>query len=289
MNWVSGIIAVGPDDVAAAAAAGVTRLPPDCEHAQRVRDRRRAARTWTSWPPRSGNRFTCSRASRSHCGAGRWFSYPTANCTRLPVAPPSGITIYSGAWGKSYKPSETQCAESIAAGLVGPIDVPRVIETAYRDGVRAFVEVGPGNSCARMIAAILGTPALRPRRPCSAPGRGFANPAIGRAPRGRAPAGRSRRALRHRNEMRRPPRTGPRTAKQVVIPVGLQPVVREVPRKVPAREARIREAPAKASAAPALPVVEVKEVVPDVVVRECAAPLAPAVGPLIESARACKR
>src|SRR6185312_9813059 len=51
---------------------------------------------------------------------------------------------------------EKLCAESITAGLVGSIDVPRVIEAAYRDGVRAFVEVGPGNSCSRMISAILG-------------------------------------------------------------------------------------------------------------------------------------
>ncbi len=31
-----------------------------------------------------------------------------------------------------------------------------MVEAAYRDGVRAFVEVGPGNSCTRMIDAILG-------------------------------------------------------------------------------------------------------------------------------------
>jgi 3-hydroxymyristoyl/3-hydroxydecanoyl-(acyl carrier protein) dehydratase len=72
------------------------------------------------------------------------------------VTPPAGVTVYSGAWGKSYKPDSPTCADSITAGLVGPIDVPRLIETAYRDGARVFLEVGPGNSCARAIGAILG-------------------------------------------------------------------------------------------------------------------------------------
>ena len=40
--------------------------------------------------------------------------------------------------------------------MLNTIDVPAVIEAAYRDGVRVFLEVGPGNSCTRMIDAILG-------------------------------------------------------------------------------------------------------------------------------------
>ena len=92
----------------------------------------------------------------AHCDVGRPVEVPYRELHTLPVTLPKNVTIYSGAWGKSYKPTEKLCAESITAGLVGPIDVPRVIETAYRDGVRAFIEVGPGNSCSRMISAILG-------------------------------------------------------------------------------------------------------------------------------------
>ena len=55
------------------------------------------------------------------------------------------MTIYSGAWGKSYTPTDRNCADSITAGLLNTIDVPAVIEAAYRDGVRVFVEVGPGH------------------------------------------------------------------------------------------------------------------------------------------------
>src|SRR5437763_16479224 len=75
----------------------------------------------------------------------------------LPVTPPKGVTIYSGAWGRSYPVSEKTAADSITHGLLHTIDVPVVVEAAYRAGVRVFVEVGPGNSCTRMIDAILGT------------------------------------------------------------------------------------------------------------------------------------
>ncbi len=44
-----------------------------------------------------------------------------------------------------------------------------MIEAAYRDGVRLFVEMGPGASCTRMIAAILGDRPHRARSVC-APG-----------------------------------------------------------------------------------------------------------------------
>ncbi|MFM8275247.1 MAG: beta-ketoacyl synthase N-terminal-like domain-containing protein [Gemmata sp.] len=91
----------------------------------------------------------------AHCDAGRPVSGPYRELHKLPVAP-RPLTVYSGAWGRSYTPDELACADSITAGLVGVIDVPRVIDAAYRDGVRAFIEVGPGNSCTRLIDAILG-------------------------------------------------------------------------------------------------------------------------------------
>ena len=35
------------------------------------------------------------------------------------------------------------------------VDYTKVIEQAYADGVRIFLEMGPGNSCSRMIGNIL--------------------------------------------------------------------------------------------------------------------------------------
>ena len=110
-----------------------------------------------SWPWPLGKPVTLlTGVTIAHCEAGRPVEVPYRELHTLPVTPPKGLTVYSGAWGKSYKPSEKLCAESITAGLLATIDVPRVIESAYRDGVRVFLDVGPGNSCVRMIDAILG-------------------------------------------------------------------------------------------------------------------------------------
>ncbi|HZV03656.1 MAG TPA: hypothetical protein VE999_01070, partial [Gemmataceae bacterium] len=48
------------------------------------------------------------------------------------------------------------------------VDFPAVIESAYRDGVRIFLEMGPGASCTRMIDAVLGDRPHRARSACTA-------------------------------------------------------------------------------------------------------------------------
>ena len=69
---------------------------------------------------------------------------------------PEGITFYSGVWGRSYAVDRRSAAEAIAAQASGMIDFPALIERAYEDGVRVFLEVGPGSSCTRLIGQILG-------------------------------------------------------------------------------------------------------------------------------------
>ncbi|TXI83637.1 MAG: type I polyketide synthase, partial [Cupriavidus sp.] len=66
------------------------------------------------------------------------------------------IDFYSAAWGQKYPLSRESAAEAIVAQAVDTIDFPRVIEQAYADGVRLFVEIGPGSSCTKMIDEILG-------------------------------------------------------------------------------------------------------------------------------------
>lgn len=75
---------------------------------------------------------------------------------RLPTTPLTGTRYYSGAWAKPYEPGETSCADSILANAVHGFDFTTVIERAYADGVRVFLEMGPQGSCARMIGKILG-------------------------------------------------------------------------------------------------------------------------------------
>ncbi len=66
------------------------------------------------------------------------------------------IDFYSAAWGHKYALSRESAAEAIVAQAVDTIDFPRVIEQTYADGVRTFIEIGPGSSCTKMIDEILG-------------------------------------------------------------------------------------------------------------------------------------
>lgn len=72
------------------------------------------------------------------------------------TTPPAGIRFYSTAWGKAYPVNRENAADSILAQVLTTLDFPRVINNAYADGVRLFLEIGPGASCTRMIASILG-------------------------------------------------------------------------------------------------------------------------------------
>ncbi|NKF15251.1 hypothetical protein, partial [Rhizobium phaseoli] len=67
------------------------------------------------------------------------------------------IDFYSTAWGHAYTLSPDAAADAIVAQATDTIDFPKVIEQAYADGIRLFVEIGPGSSCTRMIDEILGT------------------------------------------------------------------------------------------------------------------------------------
>ncbi|MTI85599.1 MAG: type I polyketide synthase [Firmicutes bacterium] len=74
----------------------------------------------------------------------------------LPVTPPPDIDFYSPAWGNKYTVTTESAADSILAQALHGFDFPRVIEEAYNDGVRLFMETGPGATCTRMIGRILG-------------------------------------------------------------------------------------------------------------------------------------
>ena len=69
---------------------------------------------------------------------------------------PRGLRYYSGVRGVAYDVTRESAAESITGQALHGFDFTRVIESAYADGVRLFVEVGPQASCTRMIRRILG-------------------------------------------------------------------------------------------------------------------------------------
>ena len=73
----------------------------------------------------------------------------------FPVTPPAEVSFYSGHLGRSYQLTTENCADVILGQAMETIDYTRVVEQIYADGARIFLEMGPGNSCSRMIGSIL--------------------------------------------------------------------------------------------------------------------------------------
>ena len=100
--------------------------------------------------------FELSTVSTVHCEIGREVEARYRALHDVPTNAPAGIVFYSGVSGRSYAVDRESAAAAIAAQASGMIDFPAVIERAYEDGIRVFIEVGPGSSCTRLIGQILG-------------------------------------------------------------------------------------------------------------------------------------
>jgi len=74
----------------------------------------------------------------------------------LPTTPPDDVTFYHPVTATPFAVTRDSAADAVLAQALQPLNLPAVIESAYRDGVRLFVEVGPGASCTRLIGRILG-------------------------------------------------------------------------------------------------------------------------------------
>ena len=75
---------------------------------------------------------------------------------RLKTTPPEGLRYYNGHQARSYSPTTESAAGSITENALHGFSFPNLIEAAYADGARRFIEIGPGGSCARMVRTILG-------------------------------------------------------------------------------------------------------------------------------------
>ena len=69
---------------------------------------------------------------------------------------PEGVRYYSGNQGCDYELNSDAAADSIIGNALHGVDYPKTIETAYANGARVFIEMGPGATCCRMIDQILG-------------------------------------------------------------------------------------------------------------------------------------
>lgn len=99
--------------------------------------------------------FPLRGVTTAHCGVAREVAGPYRQLHLFPTTPPAGIRFYSGAKNASYELNRESAADSILAQAVAGINFPATIQQAYDDGVRLFLEMGPGSSCSRMIGRIL--------------------------------------------------------------------------------------------------------------------------------------
>ncbi|MFI9310973.1 beta-ketoacyl synthase N-terminal-like domain-containing protein [Streptomyces triculaminicus] len=74
---------------------------------------------------------------------------------RRRTVPVPGVRFYRGDTAEPYVPTEESAADAITAQATRMVDFPAVIERAYADGVRTFVEHGPLSVCTDWIGRIL--------------------------------------------------------------------------------------------------------------------------------------
>jgi 3-hydroxymyristoyl/3-hydroxydecanoyl-(acyl carrier protein) dehydratase/malonyl CoA-acyl carrier protein transacylase len=99
--------------------------------------------------------FPLTGVSTVHCSIAKQVESEYYDLHLLPTTSPPGVRFYSAARAASYDVIRESAADSILAQALHGHDFPALIEQAYRDGVRTFVEIGPGNVCTRMIGQIL--------------------------------------------------------------------------------------------------------------------------------------
>ncbi|HRA66936.1 MAG TPA: beta-ketoacyl synthase N-terminal-like domain-containing protein, partial [Caldilinea sp.] len=70
--------------------------------------------------------------------------------------PVAGVRFYSNARSGVYAPDRETVADALTDQATAGVDFRRVVEAAWHDGVRIFVEHGPRNVCSGWIRSILG-------------------------------------------------------------------------------------------------------------------------------------
>lgn len=99
--------------------------------------------------------FPLGGVSTVHCELLRPVEQAYRELHLFSTSAPAGIRFFSGGWGRSYLPDRETAAEAIVAQASARLDFPRLVHAAFEAGVRVFLEMGPGNSCSRMIGRIL--------------------------------------------------------------------------------------------------------------------------------------
>jgi acyl transferase domain-containing protein/3-hydroxymyristoyl/3-hydroxydecanoyl-(acyl carrier protein) dehydratase len=153
-DWLTGVVTASPDAVRAALVERtyllIINAPNEC-----VLGGERAAVQAVAQAV--GGRFLpLEEVTVAHCAAARPVESAYRALHTLPTTPPAGVRYYSGTWRRPFAVTDESVAETMVAQLLNTIDYPALIEQVYADGVRGFVDVGPGAASTRLIAGILG-------------------------------------------------------------------------------------------------------------------------------------
>lgn len=90
-----------------------------------------------------------------HCDAANPVAEEYRNLHLLKTTPPENTKFYSCYSGKVFNVTESSAADSVLNQALYGFNFPEIINNAYNDGTRIFIETGPGSSCCRMIEKIL--------------------------------------------------------------------------------------------------------------------------------------
>jgi acyl transferase domain-containing protein/3-hydroxymyristoyl/3-hydroxydecanoyl-(acyl carrier protein) dehydratase/1-acyl-sn-glycerol-3-phosphate acyltransferase len=93
-----------------------------------------------------------------HCAAVSPFEMEWRRAhSRETFAPILPVRFYSNAFGGVFQPTADAVTEALTRQALQTLDFPRIVELAWADGVRLFVEHGPRSSLSTAIGEILGT------------------------------------------------------------------------------------------------------------------------------------
>ena len=91
-----------------------------------------------------------------HCAEFQPFATTWHQLHSRGTAPVPGVRFYTHSTNTHYQPTRQSIADALTGQAGHTLDFPKVIEQAYADGVRVFLEHGPQGGCTSWIRRILG-------------------------------------------------------------------------------------------------------------------------------------
>ncbi len=92
----------------------------------------------------------------SHCPEIKDYADEWRKLHHRPTFPVPDVRFYTGATCSHYRPTADGAADALLGMASHTLDFPGMVEKAWNDGVRIFVEHGPRDNCTRWIRRILG-------------------------------------------------------------------------------------------------------------------------------------